>query len=310
MKIENPKQDIVCIYHANCNDGFGAAWVVNLYFGEGQVDFIPMNYGDALDLTKVRNKKVYIVDFSFPKNILLDLAKVADRVILLDHHKTARDDLQELQANSALCNLFDLDIIFDMKKSGAEITWEYFFPNARKPQIIRMIADRDLWKFEISETKRFHEGLVSYPRTFEAWDLLAESANGEMESLIYKGEILIEYRDRCIDSILKSNTKIMRIGGFDILAVNAPYIFASEIGNIMAKGSNTFVAIWSMDCNGEYQFSLRSDKMGLDVGEIAKQYGGGGHKNAAGFTVASLADLNPIIDCSQPSESPDEIAGD
>ncbi|WP_224794071.1 DHHA1 domain-containing protein [Pseudomonas fluorescens] len=32
-------------------------------------------------------------------------------------------------------------------------------------------------------------------------------------------------------------------------------------------------------------FSLRSTDEGMDVSEVASQYGGGGHRNASGFRV-------------------------
>ena len=51
----------------------------------------------------------------------------------------------------------------------------------------------------------------------------------------------------------------------------------------MAQGEPFAACYW--DTEGARVFSLRSADDGLDVSEIAKQYGGGGHVRAAGFSV-------------------------
>jgi len=45
------------------------------------------------------------------------------------------------------------------------------------------------------------------------------------------------------------------------------------------------VVFFKQEKGDEYRVSLRS-KGNIDIGAIAKEYGGGGHKNAAGLTVS------------------------
>jgi nanoRNase/pAp phosphatase (c-di-AMP/oligoRNAs hydrolase) len=64
--------------------------------------------------------------------------------------------------------------------------------------------------------------------------------------------------------------------------VNAPPMYSSDIGSIIAK-EKVFGGTY-YDTATHREFSLRS--VGdFDVSEIAKSFGGGGHKNAAGFKV-------------------------
>lgn len=75
----------------------------------------------------------------------------------------------------------------------------------------------------------------------------------------------------------------MVIGGFDVPVANLPYTLSSDAGHEMAKGQPFAACYW--DTPDGRVFSLRSAPDGQDVSAIAKQYGGGGHRAAAGFKV-------------------------
>ncbi len=57
----------ICIYHANCMDGFGAAWTVFQKFGH-DCEFLPAQYGD--EIPDVTGKDVYMVDFSYKLDVI------------------------------------------------------------------------------------------------------------------------------------------------------------------------------------------------------------------------------------------------
>ena len=63
-----------------------------------------------------------------------------------------------------------------------------------------------------------------------------------------------------------------------------PYTMSSDAGHEMAKGRPFAACYW--DTPEGRVFSLRSNDEGIDVSEVAKQYGGGGHRNASGFRVS------------------------
>lgn len=86
-----------------------------------------------------------------------------------------------------------------------------------------------------------------------------------------------------IHELLAVTTSFMVIGGHRVPAANLPYTMSSDAGHELAS-KQPFAACYWHTPDG-VAFSLRSAPDGLDVSEIAAQYGGGGHRHAAGFKV-------------------------
>jgi oligoribonuclease NrnB/cAMP/cGMP phosphodiesterase (DHH superfamily) len=273
----------LCIYHGNCADGFGAAWVVRKALGS-DIDFHAAKHGQAAP--DVTGKRVIIVDFSFDLETLTAMAEVAESVLVLDHHKTAQADLQEVPAagpsHEAQQSTHEgrLHALFDMNRSGAGLAWDFFFPNQPRPALINHIEDRDLWRFKLAGTREVLANLFSYPQDFEIWDGLFAA---EVSSLLTDGAAIERQRQKTVTDLLRSTRRRMVIGGHDVPVANIPGMFASDAGNLMTAGE-PFAACYSDGPEGR-SFSLRSTDEGLDVSVIASQYGGGGHRNASGFRV-------------------------
>jgi oligoribonuclease NrnB/cAMP/cGMP phosphodiesterase (DHH superfamily) len=260
-----------CIFHSHCVDGFGAAWVVRKALGKG-VNFIPAKYGDAPP--DLRGESVAIVDFSYPRDTLIGIAAEANDILILDHHKTAEADLDGLQIDN-------LQVEFDMERSGAMLAWDYYFPNDPAPRLLKHIQDRDLWRFALDGTREIQSALFSYPYDFNIWDNLMAVNPDDM---FREGRAIDRYARKNINELLPQVTRTMRIGGCLVPVANLPYMMASDAGHILAQQA-PFAATYMDTPNGRV-FSLRSATEGLDVSDIAKLYGGGGHAHAAGFTVS------------------------
>lgn len=274
------------IYHANCNDGFGAAWVAYHALTRlkplDDIVLYPATYGQEPPLDLIDNHTdVYIVDFSYSVEHTKDIAAKAYCTVVLDHHKTAIENFAGVQ------EIVNCRTVFDVTKSGAMLTWDYFhspaFPTP-VPQLVQYIQDRDLWKFELEGTREVHLNLSTYPQTIAAWDKVSQllEVGVTRRGFISEGAAIKRYYDKIVSDIIRSGKSEFTIDGIVGLVCNAPYVFASDIGNILAKESETFGATWYETANNSVVFSLRS--VGdFDVSEIAKKFGGGGHKNAAGF---------------------------
>lgn len=262
------------LYHANCLDGFGAAFAAWKKFGY-EAEYIAVNYGQ--EPPPVSGKDVYILDFSYPRETLLKMAAVANTLTVLDHHKTARDDLAGLAFAK-----------FDMEKSGCRLAWEHFHPEVELPAMLFHIEDRDLWEFTSPLTKPFCEALRNTcDMDFEIWDSINESSVSRFR-LVDTGSSLLLVFDREVSELLKYAHKTPIALLKEGLACNAPPKYASELGDKLAELSGTYgvVYFYSGETN-EWRYSLRSIG-GYDVSAIAKQFGGGGHKNAAGFSTKEL----------------------
>jgi uncharacterized protein len=258
----------LCIYHGNCADGFGSAWVVRKALGA--VDFHAGVYQQTPP--NVTDRDVYLVDFSYKRPVLLEMAKTARTIMVIDHHKTAAEDLHYLPVPN-------IDATFDMEHSGAILTWLHFFPTRPPPQLLEHIEDRDLWRFKLAGTREIQANVFSYPYDFAVWDELMERP---VEGLIAEGRAIERKHFKDIHELLGVVTRRMVIDGHNVPIANLPYIHVSDAAHELAKGEPFAGCYW--DTPKGRVFGLRSTDAGMDVSEIAKKYGGGGHRNAAGFT--------------------------
>lgn len=281
--MSNVKTNVI-IYHADCNDGFGAAWVAyNGLMERGEqrlgITLVPAKYGDDIPREYVdENTNVFVLDFSYPIEKMLELADMCESLVCIDHHKTAELGLIKLAKERE--NVF---VKFSLDHSGAMLAWMYFKGNTA-PTLIRYIQDRDLWKFELYGSKEFSLRLNLEEKTMSSWDAVLELTNqyNRLQSWIDSGVQIKRAYDKQLADIISLGKLELEIDGIKGLVCNAPYMFASDIGNTLAKESGTFGATWYEDTNTDAVFSIRSIGE-FDVSEIAKRFGGGGHKNAAGF---------------------------
>jgi len=262
----------LCIYHGNCADGFAAAWVVRKFYKEvysrNDIEFHAGVYQNPPP--EVKGKNVILVDFSYKRPILDKMKQEANSILILDHHKTAMENLQEFEG-----------AIFDMNRSGAMITWNHFFANQEAPQLIEHIQDRDLWQFKLPGTREIQAAVFSYPYDFEVWDELMKT---DPLQLFTEGTAIERKHFKDINELLAVCKTRTIIAGYDVPIANLPYIFSSDAGHIMGVGE-PFAACY-MDTPEGRVYSLRSSEVGgVDVGEVAKLFGGGGHKHAAGFRI-------------------------
>jgi len=273
------------IYHANCPDGFAAAFVASLYFGEdrektGPVSFVPASYGNAVPVMP-DGADVFILDFSYSREVLLELSRRCT-VRVLDHHATAQKALEGLAFAT-----------FDMTKSGAVLTWEYFWPTEPVPPLLLYVQDRDLWQWKLPNSKAINAGLWrGTPREFSCWkDLLYLWDRGvttAQERLIQAGEAIAFSDDLMVRNLCRAPVWL-RILCYTVPAVNSA-VLQSEIGHELLQQYPLapFAAVWWVLEDGRPTFSLRGREGEVDVSAIAKEFGGGGHKAAAGFRPAKM----------------------
>lgn len=285
----------ICIYHANCADGFTAAWAVR-HALEGQVEFIPASYGEEPPI--VTGRDVIMVDFSYKRPMLERMAKVARSILILDHHKTAAQDLAGLPVphwNGWRDHLSGLGhdgmdpriprAIFDMAHSGAQLAWD-FFHDAPRPELVDYVADRDLWRFALPHSREVSAAIASREQTWANWDDLAFLLEDPMDNLVLEGAALLRAADKNVRTMIDASMRHMKIGGHLVPVANVPPYMASDTAGEMAKANGVPFAATYYDGPKGRGFSLRSrGDDGADVSKIAASYGGGGHRNAAGFLV-------------------------
>jgi oligoribonuclease NrnB/cAMP/cGMP phosphodiesterase (DHH superfamily) len=296
------------IYHANCADGFGAAFAAWLKFGD-EAEYLPFQYGTEAQLnilalrSSLENREVYILDFSFERPTMNTLFSCAQKVVWLDHHKTAFEMWcgeytcgmrfsgdTVVTSNPAVCHY----ICLDNNRSGALIAWEYFHPEKEVPMLIKHIDDYDRWQFKLEGTKEFNKALWSYaPWSFEQWESILGWGQVEVERLKEEGAAILRAHEQNVQTTVKGaaracciekplNNKDYVEFRAEGLAANCPPHLSSDVGHQLANQSETYGLLWYINKEGKCLCSLRSNG-DYDVSAIAKVFGGGGHKNAAGF---------------------------
>jgi len=267
----------LCIYHGNCADGFSAAWCFWRKFGDG-ADYLAGVY--QTPPPDVTGRDVYLVDFSYKRPVVEAMIAVAQSVTLIDHHKTAIEDLH---------GLVGLAQFTDLERSGATLAWDYLFPDEPRPLLLGHIEDRDLWRFKLSGTREIQANVFSYEYTFDLWDKLMAAGQTELLQMTVAGAAIERKHHKDIAELLKVCQRRMVIGGVDVPVASLPYTLVSDAAHKMAQGEPFAACYW--DTAAGRIFGLRSTDDGADVSAIAKQYGGGGHQHAAGFTVPRTHEL-------------------
>ena len=274
--------DVVVMYHGmNCSDGWGSALVAFLNFGI-EASYFPMSHGD--NPPNIKGKKVYILDFCFSKEIIEMMIEDAESVLVIDHHKTAKKEL---------CDISDNNKIFDMKKSGAVLTWEYFFPNKRVPLLLLYIQDRDIWTKQMENTDAVAAALQDMDKGIEYIETWKYYLNdSKIPELVNAGLSVLQHQKKILAKLEKSSyLDIWNINGKKFkVAVSNSATLQSDLGARLLtespkfKYDADFAAIYYF--NGTKTiFSLRSCDHKQDISIIAKLFGGGGHRNASGCAV-------------------------
>lgn len=273
-----PRSVNFVIYHKNCADGMGAAWAAWKLLGD-RAEYFAAAHGDKPP--DVTGKVVAILDFSYKRNVVKKLIKKAKSLIIIDHHKSAMLDLRNIPNTH-----------FDMTHSGARLAWNFFHPRKKSPRIIDYIEDRDLWKWELPHSRAFSVALDMVPLEFKSFEKLE---NDEMfDSAIQHGEHILIYRNAIVKKMCSYASR-RKLGGKNILVVNSSH-WISEIGANLAPSCD-FVMIWYRDHKKQItKVSLRSFHESVDVSIIARQFGGGGHKKAAGFILPGSVNIEDLFE--------------
>lgn len=285
----------VCFYHAGCPDGFGAAWSAWTAWGEEGV-YRALGHGDVLDTASCSGAEVVFADIMPSARSLDAVSRVAEGLVVLDHHWSAKqrwdgeaDLAQQLEGRGH-------NVHFDMDHSGAVLAWRHFHPDRSVPELLRYVEDVDLWRFALPHSAEVSAAINSYPRSFPVWARLSKES---VEALRTQGMPLVRAEHTEVQRALHSTHRV-QLGDHAIEAANAS-AHRSRIGHEIARKRN-YGRAYSL------VYRVRDDRVFAtiysigdeDVSEIAVRYGGGGHRNAAGFAVSLRQWLDEFI-CEVPA---------
>jgi hypothetical protein len=272
----------ICIYHKDCSDGKGAALAVWLKYRDDCL-YHPAAHKEHPPY-EVWDRNVILVDFCYSAKVMYDLSKVARSILVLDHHKTSYDDTKNL-------TLPNTRLYFDITKSGAAIAWNYFHRDSYLPDLIWHIQDRDLNTHRSSSTKAIVEGLKQYP-DFRDWEPFLHGIES-LQPLKDHGTNIIDFVNTEAQRMVKVPPRPF-IEGHTVPLYNLPdFMVCDTLALALQAYPDAPFAASYYDKGDTRVYSLRSRVDGMDVGELAKKFGGGGHENSAGFTILQIHKVKP-----------------
>lgn len=272
---------VIILYHADCTDGFGAAWAAWRKFGARAtyVGIFPDPGVNQLKGLTIKNREVYFLDVCASAGVLRKLVKQNRSVIVIDHHVTNARTVRSASG-----------YVFDIAHSGVVLAWRYFHPGKPVPRFLKYVEDNDLWKYRQVYAKEVGAASALLDMNFKSWSRWAkriESKTG-FRKIVEVGKTILAYESELVKEIVKKATPV-RFLGHRTLAVNSS-VLRSELGHVLARRCPPLSIVWRQEVSGVH-ISLRSEGK-IDVSRLAARFpGGGGHKRAAGFSVRSVREL-------------------
>lgn len=279
----------IIFFHGHCPDGWCAAYIASKKYPEAKL--VPLDHGAPFDYIQVDGRDILMLDFSLRTREDNDrIAARAKSFRILDHHKSAREVLEGAPYAT-----------FDMKRSGAGLAWDYLLgadsdyhkqvsvynptgvdnaPPLERPWWVNYVEDRDLWNWALPNSREICAYLGTLELNKEDWDKLNSMEWAAIAGQGFGAYAHIQHYVR--EAVKQAQTGILQ--GYKTAVLNVPYLNCSEVGNELAKTHDVSLTYFERG-DQMIQFSLRS--IGdIDVSAIAKVFGGGGHKNAAGFQLS------------------------
>lgn len=291
------------LYHADCLDGFAAAWVA--WHAYPDATFLPVAYNKPPP--DVADKHVFILDFSYPPDIITDMLRVAKHITMIDHHESTLQRQYPLNQK--------LDLILDTSRCGAWLTLDYFrrqeegkFSSVFSAAVERLIEYIDDQDRHVLQMPRIHEViavLAAVPRTMPNWTKLAVQMHENAMDVFTQGAIILAARTQLAKEIAATAvqaTWLWTEGMEDKVALpavvcNCPHGMTGIVFELLVQQGqdNPDLVIFYQDSGASRRFSLRSTATGPIVRKLAECYGGGGHDHAAGFTMKTQHGNLPYI---------------
>lgn len=277
------QQNLLIIAHEDCMDGIGAAYCINQSHPGWHKETLFIQYNkeqkifDFIKDSAYKFDKVIFGGFSLKFDRMIELSFLIPIIEVYDHHKTALTELEPLLNND------QFKIVFDMNRSGSLICYDEFkdFISTDK-KVFEFISDRDLWKWNLPNSKEVSEGLQFYvkPNSLESFE---EVIKLNQETLEITGSILLAKQQQQVASKVKK-IQTIKLDEYVFSCLNVIENI-SEVGNELCKLHEKPSLMFFITEKQELVCSLRSMDNLSDISILAKRFGGGGHRNAAGFTI-------------------------
>lgn len=284
---------MICIYHSRDLDGWMSGAIVKLKYPD--IELLGWDYGQPIP-NLAAHDKVIMCDISFPLAnmdlIASGVSNIRNDFIWIDHHISA---IKECSFEVDGKYMAGYGGIRDTKFAACELTWRYFFPDEKMPELVRLLGRYDCFghkgtneekkvlEFQygarqlIADVDNAHAVLLAC-RFFEG----GISKNNPCVDILNAGKAIYKYLCTEAQQIYKRKFDVVFSGYYKFACVNQERFNPINFGIDYHKDGYDGFACFHYQ-NGQWVYSLYNDNGEVDCSYIAKERGGGGHKGAAGF---------------------------
>jgi oligoribonuclease NrnB/cAMP/cGMP phosphodiesterase (DHH superfamily) len=277
-----------CFYHSRDLDGHCAGAIVKFFNPE--CELVGIDYGEQFDMDSIIPLEiVFMVDFSLSKEEMLELSGMAD-LVWIDHHKTALD-IPELQGIPGKR---------DVRFSGCELAWLYFADVLTMPPAVYLLGRFDVWNHEANpNVLPFQYGMRRFKSTRPEragwlWQMLFSATwdDAIIKEISEAGRFIVDYEKSRNAFAAEINSFETYFSGYRAIVLNAWPATSIMFDSVFDHERHEVMIAFGFT-RGKWSVSLYANN-DIDVSEIAKRYGGGGHKSAAGFVCDDLPFLSGV----------------
>jgi len=278
---------MILIHHDDLDGRCAAAVVLRAY---PRAEPIEMNYEQPIPWDRLEGQDVWIVDFCLQPFAKMErLQKLAKSITWIDHHKSAIDAAQLVDF---LCNG-----VQEEGRAGCELAWSFCFPRLTMPRAVTLLGRFDVWDHADPEVVPFQFGMLAARNdpSSSLWTILLNDEGFAVAKIVANGRVVRAYQESVDKETAKSHAFGVDFEGLRALAMN-----------VAGRGALIFESIFDPDhhdimirfawFNGSWTVSLYSYDGGVDVGDLCKKHGGGGHPGAGGFQCKKLPFKLPARD--------------
>jgi len=306
-------------YHGGCNDGLGAAVSVakflkeELDFDLDSVDFVPVGYGKPAP--EVTHDFVFIVDFAYSPEETEELCRNNENTwfLTIDHHETAFNKFLTFYQNNKFSDRNCFAINANGNLAGSDLAWMILNLPEEVPDLIKDVADRDLWKFERPSSIPMHLFLVGLRSVKEycpvkVYYRFLTGKDSEYDEALTIGKNLLQFQKSLIREVsypAKAGTIQMGEKKMPAIFCNCSnYSLISDTGDYILNRPDKFKIDTDKHVAILYLFSadLKTVKLSFrsknnQAKTYAEFFGGGGHPNSGGAAISkeefdNLVELN------------------
>ena len=287
------------IYHSKDTDGHFSGAVLKYKYPD--IELRGWDYKDEVPSFETMDgfDEIILIDVTFPFDILQELG-TKTKLTVIDHHvsfKKQVDNHLQIGHDVVTDNLkyITFEYIYDDKLSACELGFKYYFGYI--PPIVELVGKYDTWRANgtdewdtvVLPMKYYLYGKVNKPDDVKNYWF--DKYSGDIvDSMLEIGESIMEYERKMDESKTNSYAFEREAYGLRALCINTNFM-SSETMITKFDNSKHDVMIGFAYNGNNWGVSLRSVGDKVDVSQIARERGGGGHSQSAGFQAVTFEDI-------------------